>query len=288
MKLKLYHARWSLCSQMVRVALEEKGLSYESNLIKLCDQYPEAENLSPEYLAINPKGIVPSLDLDGEIVTESTNIIKKLNSISGEIDIDLWPVDADQEKLNTWVEDTTLTDGVPLGKTLGTAIPPFSLILINFMVKKYLSIFQAIKVFWKHPLRERGRFFLVMKFFNIQKPVAARYYKALSRSLLDIEKHLENSGPYFLGKFSHIDINLMCCFHRLSDVKLEKILEIDELPNIKKYWELLKSRESYKKGVLEFYGDKEYGDIKELFGSNTSMHLIPLKKMIKNFSSSIN
>ena len=288
MKLKLYHARWSLCSQMVRVALEEKGLSYESNLIKLCDQYPEAENLSPEYLAINPKGIVPSLDLDGEIVTESTNIIKRLNSISGEIDIDLWPVDVDQEKLNTWVEDTTLTDGVPLGKTLGTAIPPFSLILINFMVKKYLSIFQAIKVFWKHPLRERGRFFLVMKFFNIQKTVAARCYKVLSRSLLDIEKHLENSGPYFLGKFSHIDINLMCCFHRLSDVKLEKILEIEELPNIKKYWELLKSRESYKKGVLEFYGDKEYGDIKELFGSNTSMHLIPLKKMIKNFSSSMN
>ena len=288
MKLKLYHAKWSLCSQMVRVAMEEKGLSYESNLIKLCDQYPEAENLSPEYLAINPKGIVPSLDLDGEIVTESTNIIKKLNSISGEIDIDLWPVDVDQEKLNTWVEDTTLTDGVPLGKTLGTAIPPFSIILINFMVKKYLSIFQAIKVFWKHPLRERGRFFLVMKFFNIQKTVAARCYKVLSRSLLDIEKHLENSGPYFLGKFSHIDINLMCCFHRLSDVKLEKILEIDELPNIKKYWELLKSRESYKKGVLEFYGDKEYGDIKELFGSNTSMHLIPLKKMIKNFSSSMN
>ena len=55
MKLKLYHAKWSLCSQMVRVAMEEKGLPYESNLIKLCDQYPEAENLSPEYLAINPK-----------------------------------------------------------------------------------------------------------------------------------------------------------------------------------------------------------------------------------------
>ena len=63
MKLKLYHARWSLCSQMVRVALAEKGLSYESKLIKLCDQYPEAENLSPEYLAINPKGIVPSFCL---------------------------------------------------------------------------------------------------------------------------------------------------------------------------------------------------------------------------------
>ena len=283
MKLKLYHAKWSLCSQMVRVAMEEKGLPYESNLIKLCDQYPEAENLSPEYLAINPKGIVPSLDLDGKIVTESTNIIKKLNSLSGENDIDLWPVDVDQGKLNSWVEDTTLTDGVPFGKTLGTAIPPFSLILINFMVKKYLSFFQAIKVFWKHPLRERGRGFLAMKFFNIHKPIAASSYKVLVKSLMDIEKNLENSGPYFLGKFSHIDINLMCCFHRLSDVKLEKLLEIRELPNIKKYWELLKSRDSYQKCILDFYGEKEYGDIEEVFGKSVSMHLEPIKSIIKNY-----
>ena len=283
MKLKLYHAKWSLCSQMVRVAMEEKGLSYESNLLKLCDQYPEAENLSPEYLAINPKGIVPSLDLDGKIVTESTNIIKKLNSLSGENDIDLWPVDVDQDKLNSWVEDTTLTDGVPFGKTLGTAIPPFSLILINFMVKKYLSFFQAIKVFWKHPLRERGRGFLAMKFFNVHKPIAASSYKVLVRSLMDIEKNLENSGPYFLGKFSHIDINLMCCFHRLSDVKLEKLLEIKELPNIKKYWELLKSRDSYQKCILDFYGEKEYGDIEEVFGKSVSMHLEPIKSIIKNY-----
>ena len=169
MKLKLYHARWSLCSQMVRVAMEEKGLSYESNLIKLCDQYPEAENLSPEYLAINPKGIVPSLDLDGEIVTESSNIIKKLNSISSENDMDLWPEDVDQEKLNAWVEDTTLTEGVPLGKTLGTAIPPFSLILINFMVKKYLSIFQAIKVFWKHPPKRKRAIFFNHEIFQYSK-----------------------------------------------------------------------------------------------------------------------
>jgi len=281
MKLKLYHARWSLCSQMVRVALAEKGLSYESKLIKLCDQYPEAENLSPEYLAINPKGIVPSLDLDGEIVLESTNIIKRINSLSGDIDINLWPEDVDQEKLNTWVEETTLTDGVPLGKSLGTAIPPFSLVLINKMIQKYLSVFQTVKVFWNHPLRERGRFFLVMKFFNIQKPVAAQSYKVLAKSLVEIEANLAKSGPFFLGKFSHIDINLMCCFHRLTDVKLDKLLDSENLPHLSKYWKLLKSRESYKTGILNFFGDKEHGDIKSVFGKEDSMHLNPLIRMIK-------
>tara|TARA_B100001057_G_scaffold99125_2_gene95887 strand:- start:3936 stop:4754 length:819 start_codon:yes stop_codon:yes gene_type:complete len=266
---------------MVRVALAEKGLSYESKLIKLCDQYPEAENLSPEYLAINPKGIVPSLDIDGEIVLESTNIIKRINSLSGDIDINLWPEDVDQEKLNTWVEETTLTDGVPLGKSLGTAIPPFSLVLINKMIQKYLSVFQTVKVFWNHPLRERGRFFLIMKFFNIQKPVAAQSYKVLAKSLVEIEANLAKSGPFFLGKFSHIDINLMCCFHRLTDVKLDNLLDSENLPHLSKYWKLLKSRESYKTGILNFFGDKEYNDIDSVFGKKDSMHLNPLIRMIK-------
>ena len=109
--------------------------------------------------------------------------------------------------------------------------------------------------------------------------------QVLAKSLIEIEKNLENSGPYFLGKFSHIDINLMCCFHRLTDVKLDKILEIEELPNIKKYWELLKSRESYKKGILDFFGEKENGDIESVFGKKDSMHLEPLTQMIKNYES---
>ena len=285
-KLKLYHARWSLCSQMVRVALAEKGLSYESKEIKLADQYPEAESLSPEYLKINPKGVVPALDINGEIFTESTHIIKRINSLVGEKDVNLWPQDVDQKMLNTWVDDTTLTEGVPLGKTLGTAIPPFSLILINKMVQKYLSIPQALKVFWRHPMRDRGRFFLIMKFFNIQKPVAGRSYKTLARSLLDIEKNLKGPELYFLGTFSHVDINLMCCLHRLTDVKLEALLDLEELPRVAAYWSLLKKRPSYKTSILDFYGDKEYQDIEDVFGTKDSMHLEPLKKLIKSYSAS--
>jgi glutathione S-transferase len=122
-----------------------------------------------------------------------------------------------------------------------------------------------------------------MKFFNIQKPVAAQSYKVLAKSLVEIEANLAKSGPFFLGKFSHIDINLMCCFHRLTDVKLDKLLDSENLPHLSKYWKLLKSRESYKTGILNFLGDKEYGDIKSVFGKEDSMHLNPLIRMIKNY-----
>ena len=53
----LYHANWSFCSQMVRVALLEKGFSFDERHIKLCDQYPEGENIDKEYLAINPLAV---------------------------------------------------------------------------------------------------------------------------------------------------------------------------------------------------------------------------------------
>ena len=36
------------------VALLEKGFSFDERHIKLCDQYPEGENIDKDYLAINP------------------------------------------------------------------------------------------------------------------------------------------------------------------------------------------------------------------------------------------
>ena len=279
--LKLYHARWSLCSEMVRVAMEEKGLSYESKEIKLIDQYPDGENISPEYLLINPKGVVPSLDIDGVIVTESTVIIKKLNSLKGSKDINLWPSDISKEDLENWVDDTTLTNGVPLGASFGATIPPFSSILLNHMVQKYVSVPQAFRILWKHPLRERGRIFFLMKFFKVHRSITKLNYENLIKGLLAIENQLKDRGPYFFGPFTHVDINLMCCFQRLIDVRLGEVLKIDELTNISKYWELLKSRGSYKAGILAFYGDKENQDIVEVFGKKESEHLEPLIELIK-------
>ena len=66
--ITLYHANWSFCSQMVRVALCEKGFSYGKHHIKLCDQYPEGENIDKEYLVINPLGTVPAIKIDKNII----------------------------------------------------------------------------------------------------------------------------------------------------------------------------------------------------------------------------
>ena len=68
--MKLYYAR-STCSLAVRIALEEAGASFESVAIRL------SEASSPDYLALNPWGAVPLLELDdGQRIGEVSAILQ--------------------------------------------------------------------------------------------------------------------------------------------------------------------------------------------------------------------
>jgi glutathione S-transferase len=68
--LRLYHAWASTCSQKVRLALAEKNIAYDGVVLNL----RRFEQLTPEFLAINPRGVVPVLVHDGFVVCESTII----------------------------------------------------------------------------------------------------------------------------------------------------------------------------------------------------------------------
>lgn len=68
----LYHGRASTCSKKVRMSLYEKGVPFESRLLDL----QKFEQHRPDYLAINPKGVVPTLVHDGAAVIESSIIIE--------------------------------------------------------------------------------------------------------------------------------------------------------------------------------------------------------------------
>lgn len=68
--LVLHHAWSSTCSQKVRLCLAEKGLAYEGRVLDL----RRFEQLSPAFLALNPDGMVPVLEHEGLVLTESTVI----------------------------------------------------------------------------------------------------------------------------------------------------------------------------------------------------------------------
>ena len=72
--LELYTHPMSPCSQKVRIVLAEKSLDWEKRHVNLA----EKENLTPEYLRLNPLGVVPTLVDGGNPVIESSIICEYL------------------------------------------------------------------------------------------------------------------------------------------------------------------------------------------------------------------
>jgi maleylacetoacetate isomerase len=66
--------RSSACYR-VRIALKLKGIDYETRQIDL----REGEQKSADYLALNPQGLVPMLEIDGQRLTQSIAIIGYLD-----------------------------------------------------------------------------------------------------------------------------------------------------------------------------------------------------------------
>ena len=71
----LHHGWRSSASRRVRLCLEEKGLSYQSHHVDMA----KLEHHSPDYLKINPLGVIPTLIHDGRPLHESGTICEYLD-----------------------------------------------------------------------------------------------------------------------------------------------------------------------------------------------------------------
>lgn len=80
--LHLLHFQSSSCSQKVRTLLREKRLDWTSHPIDL----PTHAHVSPWFLGINPRGVVPVLVHDGVVHVESNDIMAYLDAVPSEVD----------------------------------------------------------------------------------------------------------------------------------------------------------------------------------------------------------
>jgi glutathione S-transferase len=94
----LYHGWRSSASRRVRLCLEEKGLTYESHVVDMA----KMEHHSPEFLKINPLGVIPALIHDGRPLYESGTICEYLDELFP--DPPLSPDNAyDRATMRNWV-----------------------------------------------------------------------------------------------------------------------------------------------------------------------------------------
>jgi glutathione S-transferase len=79
--LTLYHHNISVCAQKVRLALDEKRIPWEGREVDLMKQ----QHLTPEFLKINPRGLVPVLVHEGVPINESTVILEYIEDVFSQI-----------------------------------------------------------------------------------------------------------------------------------------------------------------------------------------------------------
>ena len=274
----LYHANWSFCSQMVRVALLEKGFSFDERHIKLCDQYPEGENIDKDYLAINPLGTVPAIEIDGNIICGSEEIVYQIDKIDSNSNCSLYPDNIDETDIRKWASHTTITDGVKFASTLGTIMPVFSSPLLQYMIK-VLPFSSIMKILLRHPRNDRKMIFTAMYFGNPSKKIPFMGVNNYVDEIIKLEKLFSDGRNFFYNTFSHVDINLMCVFNRLVDLGLEETIS-HKTPSIYEYWENLKSRNSYQNGILNYYTDKEKKLLNEFYKNNDTSVLKAILEQI--------
>ena len=70
------HFAPNTCARVPMIALEEIGCEYHTELVA----FMRGDHQSPQYLALNPKGRVPLLVVDGKVLTENVAILHWLSS----------------------------------------------------------------------------------------------------------------------------------------------------------------------------------------------------------------
>lgn len=278
-EFELYHYHESLCSQMVRLALEEKQIEWKSHPIILNELVPQGDNLTPEYLAINPKGLVPTLVHSGTPVYDSWVIVDYLDKTKPQNGTSLTPQDTDkQSQMRAFITQASLDESVSLGASLGTAIPVLTVPVLRHCIKQQ----SVLSIWWKyrkHPLADRRWGIRIARLMPLPKSLSEKSVKIIGEALKDIEKLLGHGEDYLLGDYSQADILMTAHFHRLEDVALGDLLVDDKLPNIAAYWQRLQSRPSYKKAVTDWHDPIWRQALEDVFKGQPSPELEKIRNI---------
>jgi len=234
----LYDAPQSTCSQRVRYALHAKDLEFDE--IKL-DLFA-GDQLEPNYLAINPNGVVPALDHDGDPVIDSAVILEYLEDIRPDV-APMRPADprgaAQMRAMMRFVDE------VP---TPAVRIPSYNLAFLPHFQAMSEAEFQALCD--SKPLRRE----FLMRMGRTGFPVADMD-EALGRLRRGVERMgvwlNEGGGPWLMGgTLSLVDLAIMPVIVRMDDINLGHIW--DDTPAVGQWLDRIRATAPFAKTY--YYG----------------------------------
>jgi glutathione S-transferase len=232
MTFLLYNAPQSTCSQRVRFVLNAKGQKFEEKRLDLL----AGDQLKPDYLALNPNGVVPTLDHDGQLVIDSTVIIEYLDEVLPD-EANFTP--RDPVKRAAMRALMRFIDEMPAASV---RIPTFNIAFLPRFAAMTEDEFLAFAE--SKPLRKEFMLAMGRKGFP-QKEMDGAMGR-LRRTYERMDREIEASGgPWLQGKeMTLADISLMPAIVRMNDLKRGD--DWADLPRVVKWFEMIRAHPAFK------------------------------------------
>jgi len=231
--LTLYNAPGSTCSQRVRFVLAVKDLPFEEHKLNLLT----GDQLKPEYLRLNPNGVVPTLVHDGRAVIDSSVIIEYLDEVFPE------PVRLSPEDPLQRAEMRSLMRFIDEVPAAAIRVPSFNMAFVRVYHDMPQAEFDAMagaKPLRKEFMQEMGR-------TGFPQAEMDKALDRLGRTMARLDDSIAaHGGPWLMGeRLTLADIMVMPTLVRMADIGLADIW--DDRPRIAAWLEAIRTQPAYGK-----------------------------------------
>ena len=230
MAFRLYNAPQSTCSQRVRFVFNAKKLPFDEVKLNLL----EGDQLKPDYLKLNPNGVVPTLDHNGAIVIDSNVITEYLDEVAPE---DSFTPEDPVERAHM----RTLMHFIDEMPAAAVRVPTFNLAFLPSFQKMSREAFVAMAE--SKPLRRE--FMLTMGQSGFPKEEMDAALARLRRTYERMDAEIERSGgPWLLGKkITLADVAVMPSLIRIHDLGKP---DWQDLPRVVTWFDNIRSQPAFK------------------------------------------
>jgi glutathione S-transferase len=215
----------------VRFVLNAKSLPFEEKKLDLL----AGDQLKPDYLALNPNGVVPTLDDDGTIVIDSSVIIEYLDEVAP-APASFTPRDPGQRAHMRAL--MRFIDEMPAA---AVRVPTFNLAFLPRFAAMNDEEFLAFAE--SKPLRKEFMLAMGRKGFpqKDMESAMARLRRTYERMDAEIEK---SGGPWLLGRdITLADVAVMPALVRMADLGQEGAWA--DLPRARRWYEAIRAHPAF-------------------------------------------
>ncbi len=233
--LQLYYYENSICAERALMALAEKEID---DWVPHHLQLFKGEQFSPEYLKLNPKGVVPTLVHDGRVIRESALICDYIDDLR-QINPLKPSHPAEVALMREWIKDSDDYIFEAVGALSFTSVFRARMLAMDPA--------QRAEHWRKQKVLDRALRQIVCVEQGLDSPYVIRAIAAWERTWGHIEEILQDCRPWLLGRqFTLADLCYAPFVARIAGLKMLEVW-LDGRPLSHAWFERLCNRPSFKK-----------------------------------------